>query len=149
MKDFLKLYFPHNFFSKNQVLSLKLFLFLLVFSFAVWSKPSLIPKISADGLGYWGIAKNLSSTDGDASIRPLFFPILIRLCMFVSSDHWQVILSVVHIFFHGFISTFLFSLFKKYGLKNLTSFFCALIIGFNPNLLVYATYILADLSLAF
>ena len=149
MKDFLKLYFPYNFFSKYQVLSLKLFLFLLVFSFAVWSRPSLIPKISPDGAGYWAIAENLSSTNGDASIRPLFFPILIRLCMFISSDHWQVILSVVHIFFHGFISTFLFSLFKKYGLKNLTSFFCALIIGFNPNLLVYATYILADLSLAF
>ena len=123
MKDFLKLYFPHNFFSKNQVLSLKLFLFLLVFSFAVWSKPSLIPKISPDGGGYWAIAENLSSTDGDASIRPLFFPILMRLCMIISSNHWQIILSVVHIIFHSLISTLLFSLFKKYGLKNLTSFF--------------------------
>ena len=100
-------------------------------------------------LGYWAIAENLSSTDGDAPIRPLFFPILIRLCMIISSDHWQIILSVVHIIFHSFISTLLFSLFKKYGLKNLTSFFYALIIGFNPNLLVYATYILADLPLAF
>ena len=92
MKDFLKLYLPHSFSSKNKVLSLKFFLFLLVFSFAVWSKPSLIPKISPDGLGYWGIAKNLSSADGDASIRPLFFPILIRLCMITSSDHCQIIL---------------------------------------------------------
>ena len=149
MKDFLKLYLPHSFSSKNQVLSLKLFLFLLVFSFAVWSKPSLIPKISPDGGGYWAIAENLSSTDSDASIRPLFFPILMRLCMIISSNHWQIILSVVHIIFHSLISTLLFSLFKKYGLKNLTSFFCVLIIGFNPNLLVYATYILADLPLAF
>ena len=51
-------------------------------------------------------------------------------------------------YFHSLITTLLFSLFKNYKLTNVISVIFALIIGFNPALQIYTTYVLADLMLA-
>ena len=123
-------------------------IFLLVFLFTFWSNPSLVPKLSPDSLGYWSIAQNLGVQNEDASIRPWLYPLFIKFCMLISQDNWQATLSFIQIIFHSLITTLLFSLFKNYKLNNIISFIFALIIGFNPTLQVYSTYVLADLMLA-
>ena len=123
-------------------------IFCLVFLFTMWASPSLVPKISPDGYGYWSIAENFTISMGDASIRPWFFPLFIRCCMLISAEHWQIVLSFFQIVFHSSISVLMFFLFRKYDLKFPSAVICTLIIGFNPNLIVYTTYILADLIFA-
>ena len=144
----MKLYSYYNFSKLKIVLSSPILIFLIVFLFSLWSNPSLIPKLSPDSYGYWSIAENFSSQNEDASIRPWLFPLFIRVCMVISPDNWQIALSLIQIFSHSFITILLFSLFKKTKLNIVTCFIFSLIIGLNPNLQVYTTYVLADLMLA-
>jgi len=123
-------------------------IFFLVFIFTFWSNPSLSPKLSPDSYGYWSVAENFGIQNMDAAIRPWIFPLFIKFCMLISQDNWQITLSLLQIIFHSLITTLLFSLFKNYKLSNKISFIFSLIIGLNPNLQVYTTYVLADLMLA-
>ena len=75
------------------------------------------------------------------------FPIIYKIMYFNFPDNWQITLSFFQIIFHSLITALIFSLFKNYKLNNGTSFIFALIIGLNPNLQVYTTYVLADLML--
>ncbi len=123
-------------------------IFLLVFLFTFWSNPSLAPKLSPDSLGYWSLAQNLGVQNEDASLRPWLFPLFIKSCMLISQDNWQTTLTFIQIIFHSLITTLLFSLFKNFKLNNIVCSIFALIIGFNPTLQIYTTYVLADLMLA-
>ena len=133
-----------NFFIKYSKITSAFFIFILVSLFAIWSHPSLIPKISPDGYGYWSIAKDFFTSISDASIRPWFFPLFLRVCMTISPDQWQVVLSLFQIFFHSITCVLIYFVFRKYSLKYFSALVCTLIIGFNPNLISYTTYILAD-----
>ncbi|MFL3005348.1 MAG: phospholipid carrier-dependent glycosyltransferase [Candidatus Neomarinimicrobiota bacterium] len=137
-----------NLLNKYSNIIIALSIFCLIFLFTIWSRPSLVPKISPDGYGYWSIAKDFKTSISDASIRPWFFSIIIRVCMLISAEYWQIVLSFFQIVFHSSISVLMFFLFRKYHLKLISAVICALIIGFNPNLIVYTTYILADLIFA-
>ncbi len=148
MKNLSKQILIYSLLKKYSNIIVPSFIFCLVFLFTFWSNPSLVPKVSPDGYGYWSIAENFTTSISDASIRPWIFPALIRICMIISSDHWQIILSLFHIFFHSSISILIYSLFKKYGLNFFSASVCTLIIGLNPNIIVYTTYLLADLTLA-
>ena len=132
--------------------SVKIILPVLIFSgvllFTFWSNPSLVPKLSPDSYGYWSVAKNFSTESSDSSIRPWLFPLFMRFCMVVFPVNWQIGISLIQIIIHSFIIVLLFSLFKKYKLNNITCFIFSLIIGFNPTLQVYTSYVLADLMLA-
>ena len=148
MNNILKGSLLINFFNNYSKFIIAWFIFCLVFLFTYWAHPSLTPKISPDGYGYWSIAENFTSSIDDASIRPWFYPIFIRICMIISLNHWQIILSLFQIFFHSSVCILMYYLFRKYGLNGFSSFVCTLIIGFNPNLITYTTYILADLNFA-
>ena len=124
------------------------FIFLLVFLFSYWSNTSLLPKLSPDSYGYWSLAENFSLQNEDSSIRPWLYPLFIRFCMEIFPVNWQIGISFIQIIFHSFVTVLLFILFKKYKLNNVTCFIFALIIGLNPTLQVYTTYVLADLMLA-
>jgi len=58
--------------------------------------------------------------------------------------YWHIILSIIQIFSHGLVIVLLFQLYNKIGISIYSSFLLSLIIGFNPNLLYYSTYILSD-----
>ena len=126
---------------KNTVV-LSFFLFITIFLFCCWSAPDLIPKTSLDSWGYLNLANNFN--DEVSKIRPFFFPLLIKSCMSLSEMYWEQIFSILQILFHAFISIILFFLYLKFGFKKSTSFILTLIIGFNPSLVYYTTYVLTD-----
>ena len=130
---------------KNTVV-LSLFLFITIFLFCCWSAPDLIPKTSPDSWGYLNLANNFN--DEVSKIRPFFFPLLIKLCMNLSELYWQQLFSIIQIFFHAVICIFLFQLFLELQLHKTISLLMTLIIGFNPSLVFYTTYVLADHLLA-
>ena len=135
----------------NKILSNQLIiysiLFFIVFLFSIQSNPSLIPKISPDSYGYISASKDF--TNYISNIRPFFFPLIIRIAHSISYDSWHIVFSLFQITLHSIIVLLLFKSFKTYKLSNYSSFFCALLIGFNPSLLYYSTYVLADFTLAF
>ncbi len=123
-----------------------LLLFFIVLTFSIFSSPSLIPKMSPDSYGYWSVSQDFTSEI--SNIRPFFFPFLIRICNYISHDNWNILLSFIQITIHSIVVLFLFRNFKVYGLSTSSSFLCSIIIGFNPSLLYYSTYFLADFTLA-
>ena len=125
---------------------INLILFFIVFLFSIQSNPSLIPKTSPDSSGYVSVSKDF--TNYISNIRPFFFPLIIRLSYFISDDGWQIVLSLFQITLHSIMVLFLFRNFKEYNLSKLSSFLCSILIGFNPSLLYYSTYVLADFTLA-
>jgi len=134
----------------NKIHSLSVLIFIIVFLFSWWSHPSLIPKTSPDAYEYLNLAKNpqdLKSGIG-VGIRPIFFPIIIKTSMLLSDLYWKQIFSIIQISLHAFICLLLYNLYIKIGLRNITAFFITLMIGFNPSLVYYTTYILADHLLA-
>ena len=121
-------------------------LFLIILSFSYWSNPNLSPQISPDGQGYWELAKNFKSEVG--LIRPFFFPFFIKLCMIISHENWQEIFSYFQIILHSSLCTMLLFSFYEFGIKKSVSFLLSLLIGFNPSLIFYTNYLLADFLLA-
>tara|TARA_Y100001935_G_scaffold104451_1_gene86685 strand:+ start:746 stop:2107 length:1362 start_codon:yes stop_codon:yes gene_type:complete len=121
-------------------------LFLIILSFSYWSNPNLSPQISPDGQGYWELAKNFKSEVG--LIRPFFFPFFIKLCMIISHENWQQLFSFFQIILHSSLCTLLLFSFHEFGIKKNVSFLLSLLIGFNPNLIYYTNYLLADFLLA-
>ena len=134
----------------NRILSkqfiIYLILFFIVFLFSIQSNPSLIPKTSPDSSGYVSVSKDFSNYI--SNIRPFFFPLIIRISHFISNDSWQIVLSLFQITLHSMMVLLLFSSFKAYKLSSLSSFLCSILIGFNPSILYYSTYVLADFTLA-
>ena len=134
----------------NKILSKQfityLILFFIVFVFSIQSNPSLLPKTSPDSSGYITASKDF--TNYISNIRPFFFPLIIRISHFISNDSWQIVFSLFQITLHSMMVLFLFSSFKEYNLSSLSSFLCSVLIGFNPSLLYYSTYVLADFTLA-
>ena len=133
----------------NQNLYLSLFLFLSIFLFSWWSHPSLIPKIAPDTYAYINIAQNF--TDPSNAMRPFFFPLFIRLCMWLtqSQSDWNletvgIVFSICQIIIHASLCLILFLFYQKMRLKPIFSFILVLVIGFNPNILYYTTYVLSD-----
>ena len=132
----------------NQNLYLSLFLFLSIFLFSWWSHPSLIPKIAPDTYAYINIAQNF--TDPSNAMRPFFFPLFIRLCMWLSQSqsNWNletvgIVFSICQIIIHASLCLTLFLFYQKMRLKPVFSFILVLVIGFNPNILYYTTYVLS------
>ena len=141
MKIFWKnIYFYHNKWIEPAAL------FLIVLAFSIWSNPNLVPQISPDGYGYWELAKNFNSEVG--LIRPFFFPFFIRICMIISNEYWQQIFSLSQIILHSSLSTVLFFGFREFGIKKFIALLLSLLIGFNPSLIYYTNYLLADFLLA-
>ena len=134
----------------NKILSkqfiIYLILFFIVFLFSIQSNPSLLPKTSPDSSGYMSVSKDF--TNYISNFRPFFFPLIIRISHFISNDSWQIVFSLFQITLHSMMVLFLFSSFKEYNLSSLSSFLCSILIGFNPSLLYYSTYVLADFTLA-
>jgi len=128
--------------SKINIIILSGILFTLILLFSWWSHPSLIPKTSPDSWGYITLAEDINHEISE--IRPFFFPLLIKSCMSLSEMYWEQIFSILQILFHAFISIILFFLYLKFGFKKSTSFILTLIIGFNPSLVYYTTYVLTD-----
>ena len=122
MKKLLKHCLSFYFLKKYSNIIIGCFIFFLVFLFTIWSHPSLIPKISPDGYGYWSIAKDFFTTISDASIRPWFFPLFLRVCMTISPDQWQVVLSLFQIFFHSITCVLIYFVFRKHLIHNVSSF---------------------------
>ena len=114
--------------------------------FGVWSTPDLIPKMSPDSYGYVRMANDFTNEVSEE--RPFFFPLLVRFCMELSGHHWEETFSIIQICFHAIISIWLFFLFREFQIKKFVAFILTLIIGFNPSLLFYSTYLLADHLLA-
>ena len=121
-------------------------LFFIVLIFSIFSRPSLIPKMSPDSYGYWSVSQEFTCVI--SKIRPFFFPLIIRISQYVSNDIWQIVFSLFQITLHSIMVLFLFRNFKAYNLSSISSFLCSIIIGFNPSLLYYSTYVLADFTLA-
>ena len=122
-------------------------IFLLVFIFSYWSCPDLLPKISPDGQGYISLSNDLTSKS--ASFRTFLYPSLIKFYKYCSSDNWKIILSLFQIIFHCTSTVIIFFILDKCKIKLISNIICTLLIGFNPNLIYYSTYILADNTLAF
>ena len=130
----------------KKIYSLSVLIFTIVFLFSWWSHPSLIPKTSPDSWGYMNLAKDINHEISE--IRPFFFPIFIKFCMSISEIFWKQIFSIIQILFHALICTSIFHLFIRFKFKKIVSFLMTLIIGFNPSLIYYSTYLLADHFLA-
>ena len=129
-----------------QELTILIVLFCIVFLFSIYSRPSLIPKWSPDGYGYLSVSQDFSSDF--SNIRPFFFPLIIKICHFISFNNWQIYFSLLQMTLHSLMVLILFKNFQEFNLSTMSSFFCSIIIGFNPSLLYYSTYILADFTLA-
>ncbi len=125
---------------KNIYLSLVLFFIILIFS--IWSKPNLIPNLSPDSYGYIRLAKDFQSDISE--IRPFFFPLFIRMCLEINEANWQKLFLIIQLVMHATLATYIFSLFQKIPLKKGISFFLTLLIGLNPSLIYYSTYLLAE-----
>ena len=117
-------------------------LFVLVFLFSWWSHPSLIPKTSPDTSAYINIAENFSHERN--TMRPFFFPLFIKTCMWLSESNWNILFSICQILFHASLCLVLFLFYQKLGLKPVISFILVMVIGFNPNILFYTTYVVPD-----
>ena len=115
-------------------------LFLIVFLFSWWSNPSLTPSTSPDTAEYLSVARDFS--DPGSEIRPIFYPLLIRLCMMISINHWGEIVVAIQMILHSCMILFLFKLFIKHNISRVFAFIFSLAIGFNPNLLVYSSRLL-------
>ena len=68
--------------------------------------------------------------------------------MSLSEMYWQQIFSIIQISFHAFICILLFHLYLRFKIDKIVSLVLTVIIGFNPSLIFYSTYILADHFLA-
>ena len=115
-------------------------LFLIVLLFTWWSNPSLTPATSPDTFEYLSIAKDFS--DPGNEIRPIFYPLLIRLCMMISTNHWGAIVVAIQMILHSATILFLFRLYTKHQISYIFAFLISLAIGFNPNLLFYSSLLL-------
>ena len=135
-------------FDKNyNGLILSVLIFLLVFFFSWWSKPSLIPSINlGDSPGYIGVAKDFSHPI--VFIRPFFYPLIIRICMNISELNWGILLSIFQILLHSIICVIIFHFYLKYNFSKLSSFILTLFIGFNPSLIYWSIYLMPDFLLA-
>ncbi|MAT79617.1 MAG: hypothetical protein CMD13_02650 [Flavobacteriales bacterium] len=123
-----------------------IFIVLIICLFCWWSNPSLIPKMSPDSWGYINLSEDFSH---DASeIRSCLFPLFIKFCRLISDTYWPQIFSVIQILFHSVICFLLFHAYLKFNFNKSIAVILTLIIGFNPALVYYTTYILADHFLA-
>ena len=101
-------------------------LFLIVFLFSWWSNPSLTPTVNPDTSEYLSVAKDFSDPGGE--IRPIFFPLLIRLCMIISTNHWGEIVVAIQMILHSVTILFLFRLYTKHQISYIFAFLFSLAI---------------------
>ena len=121
---------------------LSLIIFILVCLFCLWAYPDLSLKMGPDSWGYINVAKDFSHPSHE--IRPFFYPLIIRISMILSIDHWENILFLIQIVLHSSFVVLLFHIYIKCDLSTYISFLLSLGIGFNPNLIWWSTYILTD-----
>ena len=122
-------------------------LFLIVFLFSWWSNPSLNPNSNlGDTPGYLSIAKDFSAPQTE--IRPFFFPLIIRFCMNISEINWDRLFSLFQILFHSLICVLIFRLYLTYNFDKVIAFILTLLIGFNPSIIYWSTYLMPDFILA-
>ena len=126
-------------YNKKTIL-LSALILLIVFLFAWWSNPSLIPKIAPDSYEYISIAKNFS--DPSHEIRPFFYPMMIRFCMIIGGEHWGNILMGLQIILHCLTIVIMFHLYLTLNIPNYIAFIFSIVIGINPNLILYTTRLL-------
>jgi len=131
----------------NNKLVFTCLIFLTIFLFSWWSNPTLIPSASlGDTPGYLSIAQDFSASQTE--IRPFFFPLILRVCMNISDLHWEKIFSLFQILLHSLICVIIFHFYLQYNFSKLSSFIVTLLIGFNPSLIYWSTYIMPDFLLA-
>ena len=133
-------------FNKQKVNPSLALMFILIFIFSIWSNPGLKSHISPDGLGYWSVAENFTAKE--ASLRPFLFPLFLKAFMSLFAENWQLYFTLFQLMAHSVISSILFVIYKKYSFSDLSASICTLAVGFNPNLIYYASYLLADILLA-
>ena len=121
--------------------------FFLVFLFGWWSQPNSIVNTSPDSNDYIALARDFN--DPISEIRPVFFSPF--FCVFV----WRLRLNIGSIFIyfiqltlHSLITCLLFKFFRNFKISKISSSFLTIVIGCNPSLLYYSTYILSDYLLA-
>ena len=68
--------------------------------------------------------------------------------MKLTEHNWEETFSIIQISFHTLISICLFFLFQEFQVKKYIAFILTFFIGFNPSLIYYSTYLLADHLLA-
>ena len=133
-----------NFYYKNYKICF--ILFILIFSFGFWSKPVSSVNKSPDSNDYISLARDFN--DPISRFRPIFFPIILRICMIFGDENWPYLLLLFQLFSHSLVTLICFYLFNIYRLSQLISVLLTLIIGFNPNIIYYSTYVLADFTLS-
>ena len=122
--------------------------FIAVILFSGWSNPSLVPKTNfGDTPGYLSIAKDFSAPQTE--IRPFFFPLIIRFCMNISEISWDRLFSLFQILLHSLICVLIFLLYLTYNFDKVIAFILTLLIGFNPSIIYWSTYLMPDFLLAF
>jgi 4-amino-4-deoxy-L-arabinose transferase-like glycosyltransferase len=115
----------------------------LIFGF--WSKPLSGIYLSPDSYDYINLAKNFNHEI--SKFRPPFFSVLLRFFMELGAEKWNIYYSNFQLFTHSSMVLLFFYLFQNLNLSKTTSFILCLGIGFNPSLLYYASYVLADFLL--
>ncbi len=125
---------------------LYIFIFFLVFLFGWWSQPNSIVNTSPDSDDYIALARDFN--DPISEIRPVFFPLLLRFCMEVASKHWKYLYIFIQLTLHSLIACLLFKFLRNFKISKISSSFLTIVIGCNPSLLYYSTYILSDYLLA-
>ena len=139
--------FDKKIFSKDTILWLCL-TFIAVILFSGWSNPSLVPKTNfGDTPGYLSIAKDFSAPQTE--IRPFFFPLIIRFCMNISEISWDRLFSLFQILLHSLICVLIFLLYLTYNFDKVIAFILTLLIGFNPSIIYWSTYLMPDFLLEY
>ena len=84
-------------------------------------------------------------------MRPFLFPLFLKICMLISQSNsiWDIesvgpIFSICQILIHAIMSVILFLFYQKLCLKPVISFLLALIIGLNPSIIFFTTYVISD-----
>ena len=123
-----------------------MFIFFLVFLFGWWSQPNSIVNTSPDSDDYIALARDFN--DPISEIRPVFFPLFLRFCMEVASKHWKYLYIFIQLTLHSLIACLLVRFLRNFKISKISSSFLTIVIGCNPSLLYYSTYILSDYLLS-
>ena len=130
--------------NKNLVLSVVIFF--IVFIFVWWSNPTMYPMLSPDSGDYIALSTDFNSEY--SGYRSFFLPLVIKFTKIISLSYWPLIFSFIQISLHGLICILLFNFYLKFSFNKIVATILVLIIGFNPSIVYYTTYLLAEHLLA-
>ncbi len=117
-----------------------LILFIIVFLFTWWSNPNFTAYYSPDTWEYIKVGKDFSNPANE--IRPFLYPLFIKICRIICPESWENLVIFFQMVFHSLTIILLFRLFLIFQSTKMISFILSLLIGINPNLLVYSSKLL-------